>query len=163
MKQLFIIVFLTTFVYSLPAQTFISRKGDGNCAQMTIRYDGNTVYYHLDKVDGNCADYHMMIINLTAIRIVDKQLTFPDDGQKYWIISFDANEPPSEAERGRSWCVWCRCAWPSQGDCNSFVLNGGYCDGNCYVCDTQWMLCDGAGFRYSNGVVLVQADKVTME
>ncbi|MFI5219342.1 MAG: hypothetical protein ACHQNT_07610 [Bacteroidia bacterium] len=165
MKKLFIIVFLTYFVYSLPAQTFTSRKENGSCAQMTIRYEGSTVYYHIDEMEGNCSDTYMMFINQTDIPVIDRRFTIPDDGQNYWMISFEANEPPQVAEKNKAECVICHCIAPDNGSCDNFALNGGhgYCWGNCWSCDTIWVDCDGAGFKNSNGLVLVQADAVSWE
>jgi hypothetical protein len=165
MKKLFVIVFLTSFVNSLPAQTFQSRKEDGNCAQISIRYDGSTVYYHLDRIDGNCADYQMMFVNRTNIQVINKKFIIPDDGRTYWMISFEASEPPHMAERQNAYCVSCSsCAWPSFATCDSFCMGagGGYCCGQCVVCDTHIYKCAG-GFSLRNGVVLVQATTVIME
>jgi hypothetical protein len=156
MKKLSIIAIVFCFSNSVIAQTYQSKLKNGNCAEMSLRYDASGLYYHLDEI--TCAaDQTVRIYNLTSISYNSDGFTIPDDGRNYWLIPFDGSGPYL-LEKTKAYCVYCYCG-DVDGSC-SFYFTTWLCHG--CSCETVFYECAG-GLRFRSGGVIVQAGSIFEE
>lgn len=109
MKKIICFILIYSFIQATQAQVYElqARTADNACKQMNIRVEQGIAYIQLSDIP---ADERLVqtVFDLAGLGIQDEAIVIPDDGNKYWFVSFDvlgAAVPNPDARV----CVRCEC------------------------------------------------------
>jgi hypothetical protein len=131
MKNLLMIFLGWVCTTSISAQTHTLRAtvDQATTVEMTVRIENNIAYVHRSPVAFDATAQHG-IADLAGVEIGDGTITIPDDGERYWIVPYDA-QVEAFTPTFTYLCLKCYCM-EGPGTCK-IIQNGCYFE-TCNVC-----------------------------